>query len=66
MMSPDVAGKSTKDVGMYYCDLDGDDNEELIICDMSELEHVYAVYKGDSFSDSTLMLCSDSSANHNY
>lgn len=66
MMSPDVAGKSTKDVGMYYCDLDGDDNEELIICDMSQLEHVYAVYKGDSFSDSTLMLCSDSSANHNY
>ena len=66
MMSPDVAGKSTKDVGMYYCDLDGDDNEELIICDMRELEHVYAVYKGDSFSDSTLMLCSDSSANHNY
>ena len=44
MMSPDVAGKSTKDVGMYYCDLDGDDNEELIICDMSQLEHVYAVY----------------------
>lgn len=39
MMSPDVAGKSTKDVGMYYCNLDGDDNEELIICDMSELEH---------------------------
>ena len=27
MMSPDVAGKSTKDVGMYYCDLDGDDTQ---------------------------------------